>query len=161
MCILCTSEQKLTVGRGAGIGLCFSVKLKDRCFTVRVGPFYGCGNRAGQKAFHGNDIWYMGIWILGEKFLHFCCVVSKDSTVWFFCIFSPNCTSSMHCHFFLRESLWRIEEHKAQCSVQDSDCLSAGAMAMLAGMLKTSISNAFLIQVGKFFPCVLCVSYEP
>lgn len=123
MCILCISEQKLAAGRGVGIGLCSSSKLKDRCFTVHVGPFYSCGNRAGQKVFHGNDIWYTGIWILDEKFLHFCWMVSQDSAVWFFCIFSPNCTSLMHCHWSLVKACGVLKILKHSSSVQDSDCL--------------------------------------
>lgn len=90
-----------------GIGLCSSTKLKDRCFTVHVGPLYGCGNRDGQKVFHGysNFGWEIPPLML-HGFTRHCSLILLH--------FQAKLHFLSALSLFFGESLWGIEDHKAE-----------------------------------------------
>lgn len=54
---------------------------------------------------------------------------------------------------------WRtIKENSSR---KDGDYINIRVMITVAATPKTLVFSPFLIQVGNFFPRVLCVSYDP
>lgn len=72
-----------------------------------------------------------------------------------------NYVSSIYHHFSVLKACRVPETIKKNRSRKDGDYINIRVMITVAGTPKALVFSPFLIQVGNFFPCVLCISYDP
>jgi len=77
------------------------------------------------------------------------------------CVSWMNYISSIYHHFSLWKACSVLDTMKENRSRRDDDDINVRVVIAVAGTPKTLLFSPFLIQVGNFFPCVLCVSYDP